>query len=466
MDLDDLQRLVAGGESETLEFKKTTGQLSRAGKTLCGFLNGRGGIVLFGVEPDGKVTGQLVSDTTLRDIASLFQMFEPQPPITVRRIILPGTRLEVISLEAESRTDLVPFSLEGRAYQRIGTTDSVMPQQRYQELLLNRMHSRNRWENQPAREFGLSDLDDDEIQRTARLGISSGRMPETTGFDSIEVLDRLGLRVDGQLLNAAIVVFGRRPLPQFPQCQLRMARFRGIDKTEFEDQRQLHGHAFLLLEEAILFLRRHLPAAGRIQPGLFERADEPLFPFEALREALVNAFCHRDYSSSGGAVSLAVYDDRLEIWSDGTLPFGLTIEDLRREHLSRPRNPLIAEAFFRRGLIERWGRGTQKIVELCTRAGHPEPEFLEQNGTVGVRFVPLGYTAPLRVSSDLTPRQREILQLLAGRGATPLREIRDGLVAPPADRTLQDDLSHLKRLGLIGSGGRGRGAAYWLRSIR
>lgn len=466
MNLEDLQRRVAGGESETLELKKTTGQLSRAGKTLCGFLNGRGGTLLFGVEPDGKVSGQLVSDTTLRDIASLLQMFEPQPPITLRRVPLPGTKLEVISLEVECRSDLVPFTLEGRAYQRIGTTDSIMPQQRYQELLLSRMHSRSRWENQRAGYFGLSDLDEDEIQRTARLGISSGRMPQTTSSDSIEVLDRLGLRAEGQILNAAMVVFGRRPLPQFPQCQLRMARFRGIDKTAFEDQNQVHGHAFALLEEAVLFLRRHLPTAGRIQPGLFERADEPLFPFEALREALVNAFCHRDYSSSGGAVSLAVYDDRLEIWSDGALPFGLTVGDLKQEHLSRPRNPLIAETFFRRGLIERWGRGTQKIVELCTRAGHPEPEFLEQNATVGVRFVPIGYTAPLRVSSDLTARQREILQLLAGRGATPLRNIRDGLESPPANRTLQDDLTHLRRLGLIGSGGRGRGASYWLRSIR
>lgn len=466
MTLEDLQRLVADGESETLEFKKSTGQLSRSGKALCGFLNGRGGLLLFGITPDGRIAGQIVADNTLRDIAALFPQFEPQPPIAVRRIALPDSNLEVIALEAETRADLVPFTFDGRAYQRIGTVTSLMPRHRYEELLLNRMHSRSRWENQRADRVDLADLDTEEILRTARLGISSGRMPETTSVDPAEVLDRLGLRVDGALLNAAVVTFGRRLLPQFPQCQLRMARFRGIDKTEFVDQRQIYGHAFTLLEEASLFLRRHLPTAGRIQPGLFERADEPLFPFEALREALVNAFCHRDYSFSGGAVSLAVFDDRLEIWSDGTLPFGLTVEDLRREHLSRPRNPLIAETFFRRGFIERWGRGTQKIIELCLRAGHPEPEFLEQSSAVGVRFLPSGYTAPLRVSSDLTSRQREILQLLAGRGATPLRDIREGLETPPANRTIQEDLAHLKRLGLIGSGGRGRGASYWLRGIR
>ncbi len=133
----------------------------------------------------------------------------------------------------------------------------------------------------------------------------------------------------------------------------------------------------------------------------------------ALREALVNAFGHRVYSIPGGAVSVAVYDDRLEIWSDGRLPFGLTTDELVKEHLSRPRNPPIAEVFFRRGLVELWRRGTQKIIELCVLAGHPAPQFVEQAGAVGVRFLPSGYLAPLRVAHDLTSRQRLILQVLS-----------------------------------------------------
>jgi ATP-dependent DNA helicase RecG len=93
------------------------------------------------------------------------------------------------------------------------------------------------------------------------------------------------------------------------------------------------------MSEAMEFLTRHLPIAGRIEPGIFERVDEPLFPLVALREALVNAFCHRDYAQVGGAVSVGIYGDRLEIWSDGNLPFGLRPADLKRDHLSRPRNP-------------------------------------------------------------------------------------------------------------------------------
>lgn len=105
-----------------------------------------------------------------------------------------------------------------------------------------------------------------------------------------------------------------------------------MSKTAFLDNCQVYGTDFEMLEKALFFLRRPFPIAGRIQPGIFERADEPLFPLEALREALVNAIYHRDYTHAGGAVSLAIYDDRLEIWSTGTLPFGLQIDDLKRDH--------------------------------------------------------------------------------------------------------------------------------------
>ncbi|MHB8767287.1 MAG: ATP-binding protein [Deferrisomatales bacterium] len=247
----------------------------------------------------------------------------------------------------------------------MGTTTSVMPQERYQELLLRRVHSRRRWENEAA-DVLESELDSEEILRTSRLGTAAGRLPEATGLDPSDILARLGLKPGGRATNAAVVLFGTRFLPDYPQCGLRLARFKGVDKTEFLDNRQLHGHAFTILDEAMLFLRRHLPVAGRIEPGLFERVDEPLFPLAALREALVNALCHRDYSIAGGAVSLALYDDRLEIWSDGTLPFGLRPEDLKRDHASRPRNPLIAEVFYRRGLVERWGRGVIEHPEGAT----------------------------------------------------------------------------------------------------
>ena len=399
----------------------------------------------------------------LREVAEQIGRFEPPVDIRQVRIDLGGKGKEVLVLEAHPDPTRRPYVLDGRPYQRVGPTTSVMPQEAYHRLLAERPDSSTRWETLPAEGYGLADLDQEEILRTVRLGIAAGRLPESTGNDVPDILHRLGLLKEGRLNNAAVVLFGARFLPDYPQCQLRMARFRGTDKSEFLDQRQIEGHAFALLEEAMLFLRRHLPVAGRIVPGLFEREDEPLFPLEALREALVNAFCHRDYTVVGGAVSLAIYDDRLEIWSDGTLPAELTPDDLKRDHPSKPRNPLIAKVFYLRGVIERWGRGTRKIVELCVKAGHPEPEFGEQAGSVWVRFLPSGYIAPHRVAHDLTERQRELLHILAHHGSLPLREIRKRLSAPPSDRMIQEDLAHLRRLDLVESTGRGRGAVYRLR---
>jgi len=462
MMLAEIELLVSSGESETLELKTSTGQLEPAVRTLCAFLNGHGGTVIIGVTPGGKMHGQDVSDGTQQGIAATLRKLEPPASVDLQLVRLPGTSKDLIVLDARPSSDVVPYTYDGKPYERKGTSTSVMPQERYQQLLLERLHSRRRWENAPAEGIDLGDLDVDEIVRTARASRAAGRLSGPDIDDPDDILRGLGLRLDRRLLNAAVVLFGRRFLPEYPQCHMRMARFKGIDKTEFLDNRQVHGHGFDLLDEAMLFLQRHLPVAGRIQPGVLERLDIPLFPIEALREALVNALCHRDYSHAGGAVSIAVYDDRLEIWSDGTLPFGLTVDDLKRDHQSRPRNPIIAEAFFRRGLVERWGRGTQRIVELCVQAGHPEPEFIEQAGALGVRFIPSGYIAPYRVGHDLTERQREILQVLAPTHRLALREVRDRLLDPRAARTVGDDLSHLKKLGLVNSSGHGRGAVWFL----
>lgn len=123
-------------------------------------------------------------------------------------------------------------------------------------------------------------------------------------------LDRLGVRKDGNILRAAVVLFGKTFMPDYPQCELRMARFRGVTKAEFMDQRQLRGPAFKLLEEAQLFCQRHFPLPARIVPEQLRRVERPLIPPDAMREILVNALIHRDYSIAGGAVSLAIFDDR------------------------------------------------------------------------------------------------------------------------------------------------------------
>jgi ATP-dependent DNA helicase RecG len=455
-----LQRLVAGGESDRLEFKKSTGELKGGLESLCAFLNGRGGKVLIGVTKSGRIQGQQISDSTLQDVAREIVRLEPPATISQVRIQVEGIR-EVLVLETTDRS-LAPYTYNGRPFRRIGTTTSQMPQAEYERRLLERGHPERRWENQPAQRYRLRDLDAKEIRRAVTDAVAAGRL-ELAVTDPEEALDKLKL-IDGKLLQAAVVAFAKELLPDYPQCGLRLARFRGATKDEFLDQRQLTGHAFHLLREADLFLRRHLPVAGRFEPGVLERQDQPLFPPLALREALVNALCHRDYSIPGGAVGVAIYDDRLEISSTGLLPFGLTVADLKRRHQSRPRNPLLANVFYLRGLIERWGRGTQKIVELCVRAGHPEPEFEEIAGEVVVRFIPSGYVPPHRVSHDLTERQRRILHILRNGQRFRSGEILGELHPSPSATVLRDELNFLRSIGLIDGAGHGAGARWWLRS--
>lgn len=140
------------------------------------------------------------------------------------------------------------------------------------------------------------------------------------------------------------------------------------------------------MRRAERFLIDSLPVAGRIVPGKMEREDRPLLPIEALRETLANAFVHRDYAMGGGSVGVALYDDRLEIISTGELHFGLTPESLLREHESRPWNPMIAQTFYRRGIIETWGRGTLKVAGLMRDAGLEPPMVTVRGGSVVVTF--------------------------------------------------------------------------------
>ena len=461
MEFEELVQLAGSGEAETLEFKKSTGQLQRAGETLCAFLNGQGGRVLIGVTDEGKIAGQAVTDTTLQGVAEILRRLEPAVYIPLIPVLLPGSERRVLVLEAWPVPGKQPYVFDGRAYRRIGTTTSIMPQDQYQTMLLARSHSQQRWENAPATGISLADLDATEIRKTLQTSIDVGRLHGDVVENPADILDRLGLRADGVLLNAAVVLFSNKLLPNYSQCHIRMARFKGTTKTEFIDNKQVYGHALQLLREAQIFLDRHLPVAGRIIEGKMERQDRPLFPPLALREALVNALCHRDYSNPGGAVSLAIFDDRLEIWSDGTLPFGLRVEDLKRDHQSRPRNPLIAETFFRRGLVERWGRGTQTIVQLCLQAGHPEPEFIEQAGAVGVRFPIHGYVPPQRVGHDLTQRQRAILQILS-YGTASLREIVERMDDKPSSATVRAELYQMKQWALVELEGFGRGSKWHL----
>ncbi len=203
-------------------------------------------------------------------------------------------------------------------------------------------------------------------------------------------------------------------------------------------------------------ISRNTAVAARIVEGQMQRFEEPEYPFKAVREALINALCHRDYSSPGGSITLVIYDDRLELINTGLLPKGITIDQLKEVHSSHPRNPYITDVFNKRGLIEAMGMGTQQIINVCAQEGMKEPVFFEQAGTFGVCLWSRSYKAsePISITEEakLTNRQKKIIAILTDDEFSP-GEILTQLVEDITDRTLRRDLQTLKDAGYIDNHG-------------
>ncbi len=473
MTADEIKAMAASGESETLEMKSTTRLRREATRTVCAMLNQNGGQLLFGVNPNGKVIGQQVSDRTIEEMSEELRRIDPPAFPSIERVRVTPDREVVMVRVSPGATK--PYRYRGEAYRRMGNTTVQMSAEEYNHMLLERLHSDQRWENQPAVGWSVDDLDIEEIQRTVYEAVQKGRMDDPGTRDPKDLLRGLKLYRDGIPWRAAVVLFGKAERIGFdmPQCLLRVARFRGDDRSEFLDNRQFRGHAFKLLRDAEHFVRDHNPIASRFETDRFERIDEPLYPLLVVREAIANALCHRDYAIGGGSVGLAIYDDRLEVTSSGTLHFGLTPELLFKPHSSQPWNPLIANTFYHRGIIEEWGTGTLKMAAGATAAGLRPPEIEDAAGCVTVCFrhgkrlidLPLRFHAEdtksfsLRLE-HLTISQQAILALLEqGERALALREIHARL-AELDIRRLRGDLASLKAKGLVATTGRGRGARW------
>jgi len=294
---------------------------------------------------------------------------------------------DVIAVVVEGGREMRPFVYEGHAYERVSSTTRRMPQSKYERLLIERGHAKRRWENLPAEGLTLKDLDRKEILRTRELAIQQNRISPDTTRDLGEILDRLGLRVRGVLTQAAQMLYGRRFLPDYPQCLLKMGRFRGAEITgEIVDNRQEHMNAFAMVREGMEFLKRTMPLGARFPEGQIFREDRFPIPLDAIREILLNAVMHRDYSHYSGHVAIVVFDDRVEIRSYGRLPNGVTLKQLSGKHVSKPTNPLIAGAFHRTGAVEVWGQGTNRVIAACKRHGAAPPKFEELQGFLIVTF--------------------------------------------------------------------------------
>ncbi|OGP87284.1 MAG: hypothetical protein A2Y95_06235 [Deltaproteobacteria bacterium RBG_13_65_10] len=464
----ELRRLVSRGEGPTLELKRTTGELREGLESVCAFLNTAGGRVLFGVNRKSVVEGQQVSEQTIHEITAAFDRFEPPAVVNIERIKVAGGR-EVVALSVEANREGVPFTFDGRAFERVGNTTRKMSQERYETLLLERAHARRRWENQPAVGVRIKDLDREEILRTREAAIEQRRISAGTSRKVEDILERLGLLREGVLTQAAQMLYGTRFLPDYPQGMLKLGRFRGTEITgDILDNKQEHMHAFAMVREAMAWLDRTLPLAARFPKGEIFREDRLPVPPEAMREVILNAVMHRDYSDPGGYVAVAVFDDRVEVRSVGRLPSGITVDMLSRSHPSKLRNPLIADAFHRTGAVEIWGRGTNRVIDECVKYGIAPPTFEEQAGALFVTFrAPIGPGAGVGPSRDqvgtelaLPEAQRRILDLIRQRGKVTNRDVRAALGI--SDEMARRHLTALAKAKAVVVEGKGRAVRYRL----
>jgi len=189
-----------------------------------------------------------------------------------------------------------------------------------------------------------------------------------------------------------------------------------------------------------------------------QRKDVWDYPLPAIREACINALIHRDYMDSA-EIQIKIYDDHIWFWNPGGLPEGITIEDLKKEHASRPRNKLIAMTFYYAGLIERWGTGTKRIVDLCKEQGLPEPEFKEEFGGFSVVFWKDIYNEEYLRKLGLSERQIKAVLYVKENGKITNREYQK--INNCSRNTASNDLKKLVLKGVLKeSGKKGAGSYY------
>lgn len=345
-------------------------------KWICGFANASGGVLFIGKKDNGE----------LIDVVDYQRLMESIPN-KIRDLM--GILCEVVLheqdvihfIEIKVPAYSVPVSLRGRYYMRSGATNLELTGIELNEFLLKK--AGKSWDDVVEENATLNDIDDASVSKFISDSQEKGRMPDTVGLTTFQILDKLHLTVGDKLKRAALILFAKEPSRFYPNIQVKIGRF-GHDASDLKFHEIIEGNLVHLLSEVPVqlnykFLTRPIKFEG------LQREEKDMYPAQAIREMLLNALVHRTYM--GAPVQMRVFDQQLSIWNEGTLPMGLSIDDLKTDHNSRPRNPILANACFLAGYIDSWGRGTLKIINSCKEYGLPEPTITEKNGGIEVSIL-------------------------------------------------------------------------------
>ena len=370
-------RPAAGREGETVEHKSQW--TDRALEDLAAFANHKGGTLLVGIADDGKVIGFPHTDKDLQAIAN-----QIADTLGVRPRVRAERRGPKTILSITVKPSLMPVSCRGRYLIRVGSVNREMTPDQIARRFVEKLGQT--WDALPS-DLKPDAVDPEALRHFARLAAT--RLPQVRESDPpLRTLENLELLRDGMLTNGGALLFARRPQQVCSSATLHVGRFKaGV----VEDDRMATSTLWTQLDTALAAFRTYLQVRFEVAPktatveGL-QRKEIWEYPLDALREAVINALIHRDYTALG-EIQVRVREDSIEVWNPGGLPEGVKLEDLRREgHTSRPRNPVLAQVFFYAGLVERWGSGTTNMIRACRVQGLPEPEFSEHTGGFAVTF--------------------------------------------------------------------------------
>ena len=387
--IDDIKALIAADESRTLELKKTTGELKDGMHSACAFLNTDGGWLIFGIAPKSlKILGQEVTDSTQQEIAKAITGLEPAVDVKIHYVDVPdrpGNKVIAMHFDGWVWGER-PHTFHGCPYYKVESTTKVMPHEMYDERIRAHQPQMYAWERQMADGVTLADLNEKHIRGCIRLGVEGGRIPASAISAPIDdTLAKWNLLKNGNPTNGAVMLFSNN-IDEYPQFRLRMARFLGTDKNEFIDNQRAEGNFFDLLDAGMAFFFKHLNLSGKITNHSLQREERLEVPYHALREALINSLCHRQWEKHNLTGSIAIYDDRIEIANPGIFPPQISPESIKEPHESYPYNLKIAEALYKSTYLESWGSGAKRIMDACREQGVEEPTWRWDGGFVIVTF--------------------------------------------------------------------------------
>ena len=390
-------------------------------KWVCGFANAQGAIMYFGVEDDHEVVGLKDSKRLLEDI--------PNKVVTTMGIVVDVNLYEQEGLEYIEvliEPSNIPINYKGKYYYRSGSTMQELRGPALQQFILKKMG--RSWDDICNEHATLDDLDRSAIDYFLRKGFENGRITDAERHLPIEIiLQNLDLINDeGKVKNAALLLFAKRPQRYFTCVQFKIGRF-GANEADLMFQDVVEGNIIQMADRVVDLLKSKYLTMPITFKGM-NRIEKLEVPEEALREILYNAIIHKDYT--GVHIQMRVWDDHVEVWNDGELPAGYTPETLFGQHSSRPRNKNIANAFFKAGFIDAWGRGYKKIREGFESVGLPMPKVENFCGGVQVTFQRKnvannsGQTSPIvdlhnvleEKTKQLTERQKNIFNRLIETG--------------------------------------------------